>query len=92
LDARIEALNCVEKELAASKEEAKRMKRELADARQALQEFSQALSESKLRMVELKDEIGLPSNGAKWMEDNEANQCKLCAIQFSIVQRRHHCR
>lgn len=27
-----------------------------------------------------------------WQQDSEAAQCKICAVQFSVFTRRHHCR
>lgn len=90
-DSKIEALTRLEKEYGELREEHKRCKQELEQARQALQEFSEALSESKLRIVELKEEI-LPLSEAKWIKDSEATECRLCDVQFSVLQRRHHCR
>lgn len=91
LNAKIKALTNIENELLDLKEDYRKCKQELSESKQALQEFSEALSESKLRMVELKEEI-MPLSDAKWIKDKEAVQCRLCDIQFSVIQRRHHCR
>uniref|UniRef100_A0A915N7L2 RUN domain-containing protein n=1 Tax=Meloidogyne javanica TaxID=6303 RepID=A0A915N7L2_MELJA len=91
LNAKIKALTNIENELLELKEDYRKCKQELSESKQALQEFSEALSESKLRMVELKEEI-MPLSDAKWIKDKEALQCRLCDIQFSVIQRRHHCR
>uniref|UniRef100_A0A914H157 FYVE-type domain-containing protein n=1 Tax=Globodera rostochiensis TaxID=31243 RepID=A0A914H157_GLORO len=91
LEARVEALAKTEKELFNLNEEYRRSKQQLIDCQMALQEFSEALSESKLRMVELKEEI-MPLSEAEWMEDSRAVQCRMCDIQFGVLQRKHHCR
>uniref|UniRef100_A0A183BM13 RUN domain-containing protein n=1 Tax=Globodera pallida TaxID=36090 RepID=A0A183BM13_GLOPA len=90
LEARVEALAKTEKELFNLNEEYRRSKQQLIDCQMALQEFSEALSESKLRMVELKEEI-MPLSEAEWMEDSRAVQCRMCDIQFGVLQRKHHC-
>ncbi|KAL3080791.1 hypothetical protein niasHS_014896 [Heterodera schachtii] len=90
-EARAETMAKTEKELLSLKEEHRRSKQQLLDCQMALQEFSEALSESKLRMVELKEEI-MPLSEAAWVEDSRVVQCRMCDVHFGVWHRKHHCR
>ncbi|XP_050688551.1 RUN and FYVE domain-containing protein 2-like isoform X1 [Eriocheir sinensis] len=56
-----------------------------------LEELGAHLSESKLKMADLRD-VSKSLRDAQWAPDKEANKCRLCEKEFSIARRRHHCR
>ncbi|XP_043911697.1 RUN and FYVE domain-containing protein 2 isoform X2 [Protopterus annectens] len=61
------------------------------DQEQALQELGCKLSESKLKIEDIK-EANKALQGQVWLKDKEATHCKLCEKEFSIARRKHHCR
>ncbi|CAH2276785.1 RUN and FYVE domain-containing 1 isoform X3 [Pelobates cultripes] len=58
---------------------------------QALQEMGLHLSQSKLKMEDIK-EVNKALKGNIWLKDDEATECKQCNKEFSIARRKHHCR
>ncbi|XP_075712490.1 RUN and FYVE domain-containing protein 1-like isoform X2 [Rhinoderma darwinii] len=58
---------------------------------QALQEMGFHLSQSKLKMEDIK-EVNKALKGHTWLKDDEATGCKQCNKEFSISRRKHHCR
>ncbi|CAB3405741.1 unnamed protein product [Caenorhabditis bovis] len=56
-----------------------------------LKELGGSLSESKLRMVELTEEL-LPLSDAQWAKDSDVTNCTSCSEVFTITKRKHHCR
>ncbi|XP_069952168.1 RUN and FYVE domain-containing protein 2 isoform X4 [Cherax quadricarinatus] len=56
-----------------------------------LEELGAHLSESKLKMADLRD-VSKSLRDAQWAPDKEATNCRLCEKEFSISRRRHHCR
>ncbi|XP_056372511.1 RUN and FYVE domain-containing protein 1 isoform X2 [Hyla sarda] len=58
---------------------------------QALQEMGFHLSQSKLKMEDIK-EVNKALKGHTWLKDDEATGCKQCKKEFSISRRKHHCR
>ncbi|XP_077329645.1 RUN and FYVE domain-containing protein 1 isoform X1 [Lithobates pipiens] len=58
---------------------------------QALQEMGLHLSQSKLKMEDIK-EVNKALKGHTWLKDDEASGCKQCKKEFSISRRKHHCR
>ncbi|XP_045117502.1 RUN and FYVE domain-containing protein 2-like isoform X3 [Portunus trituberculatus] len=56
-----------------------------------LEELGAHLSESKLKMADLRD-VSKSLRDAQWAPDKEASNCRLCEKEFSISRRRHHCR
>ncbi|VDN44614.1 unnamed protein product [Gongylonema pulchrum] len=63
----------------------------LEDCEKALEELGGHLYESKLKVVELKEEL-LPLSEAEWEKDANVANCKGCNLQFSMSKRKHHCR
>ncbi|EYC15306.1 hypothetical protein Y032_0037g3445 [Ancylostoma ceylanicum] len=61
------------------------------ESERALEELGGHLSESKLRMLELAEEL-LPLSDAHWAKDSDVTQCTACSDKFSISKRKHHCR
>nr|XP_035146659.1 RUN and FYVE domain-containing protein 1 isoform X7 [Callithrix jacchus] len=58
---------------------------------QALQEMGLHLSQSKLKMEDIK-EVNQALKGHAWLKDDEATHCRQCEKEFSISRRKHHCR
>ncbi|CAL4126110.1 unnamed protein product, partial [Meganyctiphanes norvegica] len=56
-----------------------------------LEELGAHLSESKLKMVDLRD-ASKTLRDAQWAPDKEATNCMRCEKEFGISRRRHHCR
>ncbi|XP_045623479.1 RUN and FYVE domain-containing protein 2 isoform X3 [Procambarus clarkii] len=56
-----------------------------------LEELGAHLSESKLKMADLRD-VSKSLRDAQWAPDKEATNCRLCEKEFNISRRRHHCR
>ncbi|KAJ1347496.1 RUN and FYVE domain-containing protein 1 [Parelaphostrongylus tenuis] len=61
------------------------------ESERALEELGGHLGESKLRMLELTEEL-LPLSDAHWAKDADIMQCTACSEKFSISKRKHHCR
>ncbi|XP_070976072.1 RUN and FYVE domain-containing protein 2-like isoform X3 [Oncorhynchus clarkii lewisi] len=59
---------------------------------QALEELGCKLSESKLKIEDIKEANKALQGGQIWLKDKDANICKLCEKEFSISRRKHHCR
>uniref|UniRef100_A0A8C5AH50 RUN and FYVE domain containing 2 n=1 Tax=Gadus morhua TaxID=8049 RepID=A0A8C5AH50_GADMO len=62
------------------------------DQEQALEELGSKLSESKLKIEDIKDANKALQGGQVWLKDKDASHCKLCEKEFSISRRKHHCR
>ncbi|CAD6191955.1 unnamed protein product [Caenorhabditis auriculariae] len=56
-----------------------------------IEELGGHLSESKLRMVELTEELR-PLSEAEWAKDADVVVCTACAEKFTMAKRKHHCR
>ncbi|CAC5356455.1 RUN and FYVE domain-containing protein 1,Protein RUFY3,RUN and FYVE domain-containing protein 2 [Mytilus coruscus] len=57
----------------------------------ALAELGSHLSESKLRVEDMK-EAQMASKDLQWKGDKDASHCRTCEKEFSISRRKHHCR
>ncbi|XP_077570117.1 RUN and FYVE domain-containing protein 2 isoform X1 [Stigmatopora nigra] len=62
------------------------------DQEQALEELGSKLSESKMKIEDIKEANKALQGGQVWLKDKEARHCKLCEKEFSISRRKHHCR
>ncbi|ETE67486.1 DNA2-like helicase, partial [Ophiophagus hannah] len=69
----------------------KQLKNLCHDQEEALQELAGKLSESKLKIEDIK-EANKTLQGLVWLKDKEATHCKLCEKEFSLSKRKHHCR
>ncbi|NXR04218.1 RUFY2 protein, partial [Sagittarius serpentarius] len=85
-----EILN-LKKEFLKLQEKNKQLKRICQDQEAALQELASKLSESKLKIEDIK-EANKALQGQVWLKDKEATHCKLCEKEFSLSKRKHHCR
>uniref|UniRef100_G3UQV3 RUN and FYVE domain-containing protein 2 n=1 Tax=Meleagris gallopavo TaxID=9103 RepID=G3UQV3_MELGA len=72
-------------------EKNRQLKRICQDQEAALQELASKLSESKLKIEDIK-EANKALQGQVWLKDKEATHCKLCEKEFSLSKRKHHCR
>ncbi|KAG8439110.1 hypothetical protein GDO86_005355 [Hymenochirus boettgeri] len=71
--------------------EKRQLQRLCEEQEQALQEMGQHLSQSKMKMEDIK-EVNKALKGHSWLKDDEATECKQCNKEFSISRRKHHCR
>ncbi|KAM8973906.1 RUN and FYVE domain-containing protein 1 [Pelodytes ibericus] len=69
----------------------KQLQKRCDEQEQALQEMGLHLSQSKLKMEDIK-EVNKVLKGHTWLKDYEATECKQCNKEFSIARRKHHCR
>nr|XP_013801100.1 PREDICTED: RUN and FYVE domain-containing protein 2 isoform X2 [Apteryx mantelli mantelli] len=81
----------LKKEFLKLQEKNKQLKRICQDQEAALQELASKLSESKLKIEDIK-EANKALQGQVWLKDKEATHCKLCEKEFSLSKRKHHCR
>ncbi|CAD5224149.1 unnamed protein product [Bursaphelenchus okinawaensis] len=81
----------LEKELNELKSKFETVDQEARESQKALEELGGHLSESKLKVVELKEEL-LPLSEAQWVKDDEVTHCRGCELAFSVTHRKHHCR
>ncbi|XP_039089164.1 RUN and FYVE domain-containing protein 2 isoform X5 [Hyaena hyaena] len=72
-------------------DENQQLKKIYHEQEQALQELGSKLSESKLKIEDIK-EANKALQGLVWLKDKEATHCKLCEKEFSLSKRKHHCR
>ncbi|XP_047411878.1 RUN and FYVE domain-containing protein 1 isoform X2 [Sciurus carolinensis] len=81
----------LKKELRELQEEKIELQKVCDEQEQALQEMGLHLSQSKLKMEDIK-EVNKALKGHTWLKDDEATHCKQCEKEFSISRRKHHCR
>ncbi|XP_043559577.1 RUN and FYVE domain-containing protein 1 isoform X2 [Chiloscyllium plagiosum] len=81
----------LEKEMQTLQDEKKELHKICEEQEQALQEMGLHLSQSKLKMEDIK-EVNKALKGNAWLKDDEATSCKQCEKEFSISRRKHHCR
>ncbi|KAM6150839.1 RUN and FYVE domain-containing protein 1 [Erethizon dorsatum] len=81
----------LKKELRKLQEEKTELQKVCDEQEQALQEMGLHLSQSKLKMEDIK-EVNKALKGHTWLKDDEATHCKQCEKEFSISRRKHHCR
>ncbi|XP_036592676.1 RUN and FYVE domain-containing protein 2 isoform X2 [Trichosurus vulpecula] len=81
----------LKKEFLSLQNENQQLKKIYRDQEQALQELGSKLSESKLKIEDIK-EANKALQGQVWLKDEEATHCKLCETEFSLSKRKHHCR
>ncbi|XP_036192789.1 RUN and FYVE domain-containing protein 2 isoform X4 [Myotis myotis] len=81
----------LKKEFLNLQDENQQLKKIYHEKEQALQELGNKLSESKLKIEDIK-EANKALQGLVWLKDKEATHCKLCEKEFSLSKRKHHCR
>uniref|UniRef100_A0A452GPM4 RUN and FYVE domain-containing protein 2 n=1 Tax=Gopherus agassizii TaxID=38772 RepID=A0A452GPM4_9SAUR len=81
----------LKKEFLKLQDKNRQLKKICHDQEEALQELACKLSESKLKIEDIK-EANKVLQGQVWLKDKEATHCKLCEKEFSLSRRKHHCR
>ncbi|KAJ8248257.1 hypothetical protein GJAV_G00240080 [Gymnothorax javanicus] len=92
LSAEAQQINGLKKEFHRLQDENRQLQAICVEQEQALQELGCKLSESKLKIEDIKEANKALQGGQVWLKDNEATHCKLCEKEFSISRRKHHCR
>ncbi|XP_037337738.2 RUN and FYVE domain-containing protein 2 isoform X2 [Pungitius pungitius] len=85
-------INGLKKEFHCLHDENIQLKTICEDQEQALEELGSKLSESKMRIEDIKEANKALQGGQVWLKDKDASHCKLCEKEFSISRRKHHCR
>uniref|UniRef100_A0A6J0SPS3 RUN and FYVE domain-containing protein 1 isoform X2 n=1 Tax=Pogona vitticeps TaxID=103695 RepID=A0A6J0SPS3_9SAUR len=91
LKTELQQVEGLKKELRKLQEEKQQLEKMREEQEQALQEMGLHLSQSKLKMEDIK-EVNKALKGHTWLKDDEATHCKQCQKEFSISRRKHHCR
>ncbi|KAF6082840.1 RUN and FYVE domain containing 1 [Phyllostomus discolor] len=91
LRAELQQMEGLKKELRELQDEKTELQKVCKEQEQALQEMGLHLSQSKLKMEDIK-EVNKALKGHTWLKDDEATRCKQCEKEFSISRRKHHCR
>ncbi|XP_059031874.1 RUN and FYVE domain-containing protein 1 isoform X3 [Mustela lutreola] len=91
LRAELQQVEGLKKELRDLQDEKVELQKVCEEQEQALQEMGLHLSQSKLKMEDIK-EVNKALKGHTWLKDDEATHCKQCEKEFSISRRKHHCR
>ncbi|XP_063048290.1 RUN and FYVE domain-containing protein 2 isoform X2 [Engraulis encrasicolus] len=85
-------INALKKEFHRMHDENRQLKGICEEQEQALEELGCKLSESKLKIEDIKEANKALQGGQVWLKDKDATHCKLCEKEFSISRRKHHCR
>ncbi|GAA6220119.1 RUN and FYVE domain-containing protein 2 isoform X1 [Lates japonicus] len=85
-------INGLKKEFHHLQDENIQLKTICEDQERALEELGSKLSESKMKIEDIKEANKALQGGQVWLKDKEASHCKLCEKEFSISRRKHHCR
>ncbi|TDH17197.1 hypothetical protein EPR50_G00005840 [Perca flavescens] len=85
-------INGLKKEFHRLQDENIQLKTVCEEQEQALEELGSKLSESKMKIEDIKEANKALQGGQVWLKDKEASHCKLCEKEFSISRRKHHCR
>lgn len=91
LDVQLQRSQSSEQTLHELKKQHDHSQRKNQEYERTLEELGVSLSESKLKVDELKEEMA-PLSDAQWENDKETTACKLCLQKFSVSRRKHHCR
>ncbi|XP_014035592.1 RUN and FYVE domain-containing protein 2 isoform X2 [Salmo salar] len=92
LSAEAQQINGLKKEFHRLQDENSQLTGVCDEQEQALEELGCKLSESKLKIEDIKEANKALQGGQIWLKDKDANICKLCEKEFSISRRKHHCR
>ncbi|EPY87656.1 RUN and FYVE domain-containing protein 1 [Camelus ferus] len=87
LRAELQQVQGLKKELRELQEEKAELQKVCDEQEQALQEMGLHLSQSKLKMEDIK-EVNKALKGHTWLKDDEATHCKQCEKEFSISRRK----
>ncbi|XP_026080435.1 RUN and FYVE domain-containing protein 2 isoform X1 [Carassius auratus] len=92
LTAEAQQINGLKKEFHRLQDENTQLKGICEEQEHALEELGCKLSESKLKIEDIKEANKALQGGQVWLKDKDATHCKLCEKEFSISRRKHHCR
>uniref|UniRef100_A0A674EP10 RUN and FYVE domain containing 2 n=1 Tax=Salmo trutta TaxID=8032 RepID=A0A674EP10_SALTR len=92
LSAEAQQINGLKKEFHRLQDENSQLTGVCDEQEQALEELGCKLSESKLKIEDIKEANKALQGGQIWLKDKDSNICKLCEKEFSISRRKHHCR
>ncbi|XP_060728849.1 RUN and FYVE domain-containing protein 2 isoform X1 [Tachysurus vachellii] len=92
LRAEAQHINVLKKEFHRLQDENTQLKGICEEQEKALEELGCKLSESKLKIEDIKEANKALQGGQVWLKDKDATHCKLCDKEFSISRRKHHCR
>ncbi|XP_039593625.1 RUN and FYVE domain-containing protein 2 isoform X1 [Polypterus senegalus] len=92
LSTEVQQIPRLKKEFSKLQDENGQLRRVCEDQEQALQELGYKLSESKLKIEDIKEANKALQGGQVWLKDKDATHCRLCQAEFSISRRKHHCR
>uniref|UniRef100_A0A669DFW3 RUN and FYVE domain containing 2 n=1 Tax=Oreochromis niloticus TaxID=8128 RepID=A0A669DFW3_ORENI len=81
-------INGLKKEFHRLQDENVQLKTICEDQEKALEELGSKLSESKLKIEDIKEANKALQGGQVWLKDKEATHCKLCEKEFSISRRK----
>ncbi|XP_029073467.1 RUN and FYVE domain-containing protein 1 isoform X3 [Monodon monoceros] len=87
LRAELQQVEGLKKELRELQDEKTELQKVCDEQEQALQEMGLHLSQSKLKMEDIK-EVNKALKGHTWLKDDEATHCKQCEKEFSISRRK----
>ncbi|XP_027462889.1 RUN and FYVE domain-containing protein 1 isoform X4 [Zalophus californianus] len=87
LQAELQQVEGLKKELRELQDEKAELQKVCNEQEQALQEMGLHLSQSKLKMEDIK-EVNKALKGHTWLKDDEATHCKQCEKEFSISRRK----
>ncbi|XP_010216732.1 PREDICTED: RUN and FYVE domain-containing protein 1 [Tinamus guttatus] len=91
LKTELQQMEGLKKELRKLQDEKQQLEKVCEEQEQALQEMGLHLSQSKLKMEDIK-EVNKALKGHTWLKDDEATHCKQCEKEFCLSRRKHHCR
>uniref|UniRef100_A0A4W5QFC4 RUN and FYVE domain containing 2 n=1 Tax=Hucho hucho TaxID=62062 RepID=A0A4W5QFC4_9TELE len=92
LSAEAQQINGLKKEFHRLQDENSQLTGICDEQEHALEELGCKLSESKLKIEDIKEANKALQGGQIWLKDKDANICRLCEKEFSIARRKHHCR
>uniref|UniRef100_A0A7E4UN34 FYVE-type domain-containing protein n=1 Tax=Panagrellus redivivus TaxID=6233 RepID=A0A7E4UN34_PANRE len=65
------------------------MTQKLAETEHALEDLGPHLSDSKMQIVMMKEQL-VPAS--EWVKDSDVSHCLSCNAEFTVTFRKHHCR
>ncbi|XP_035671590.1 RUN and FYVE domain-containing protein 2-like [Branchiostoma floridae] len=95
LQTELKQMEAIKREFQSLQDAHERLKQTCEDQEKTLAEMGHKLSESKLKMEDMKEALKdeLKFNQDKvWTDDKDVTECRQCEKLFSVSRRKHHCR
>ncbi|XP_078660482.1 RUN and FYVE domain-containing protein 2-like isoform X13 [Branchiostoma floridae x Branchiostoma belcheri] len=92
LQTELQQMEAVKKEFQSLQEAHEQLKQTCEDQEKTLAEMGHKLSESKLKMEDMKEALKDELKDKVWTDDKDVTDCRQCEKQFSVSRRKHHCR